>query len=132
MKIRKNISGESPWEDIVGYSRAVRTGDIIEISGTTSVRNGKVIAPGDLFLQTKEALTIIEEALIKAGSGLKDVIRTRMYVTDISQWEHAAKAHKEFFGEIKPAATMVEVQRLIHEDLVIEIEVSAVAGTLHP
>ena len=123
---RVNISSGSAWEDIVGYSRAVRVGNIIEVSGTTAVDGNIIIGKGDLYAQTKFILQKIEKTLIEAGASMSDVTRTRMYVTDISIWEKAGKAHKEYFSGIRPAATMVEVSRLIDPDLIIEIEVTAV------
>lgn len=126
MDKRKLISSNTRWENIVGYSRAVRAGNVIEVSGTTAVDGEKIIAPGNAYQQTKFIFNKIEKALNEAGSGLKDVVRTRMYVTDISRWEEIAKAHAEFFIDIKPAATMVEVKSLIDPELLIEIEVTAV------
>lgn len=123
---RVNISSESPWEDIVGYSRAVRLGNIIEVSGTTAVDGDQIIGKGDLYAQTKYVLQKIEQTLIQTGASMSDVTRTRMYVTDISIWEEAGKAHAEYFSEIRPAATMVQVSRLIDPHLLIEIEVTAV------
>lgn len=125
MQKRVNISSGAIWEDLVGYSRAVRIGNIIEVSGTTSVDGDMLIGKDDLYAQTKFILLKVEKALHEAGAQITDVVRTRMYVTDISKWEEAGKAHAEFFREIKPATTMVEVSRLIHPDLLIEIEVSA-------
>lgn len=125
MQNRINISSGAVWEDMVGYSRAVRIGNIIEVSGTTSVDGDMLIGKDDLYAQTKFILLKVEKALHEAGALITDVVRTRMYVTDISKWEEAGKAHAEFFREIKPATTMVEVSRLIHPDLLIEIEVSA-------
>lgn len=125
MQNRINISSGAVWEDMVGYSRAVRIGNIIEVSGTTSVDGDMLIGKDDLYAQTKFILLKVEKALHEAGAQITDVVRTRMYVTDISKWEEAGKAHAEFFREIKPATTMVEVSRLIHPDLLIEIEVSA-------
>ncbi len=123
---RTNISSGAKWEDIVGYSRAVKVGNIIEVSGTTAVEDGKVVGVDNAYEQTKFILGKINNALIKAGGNLDNVVRTRMYVTDITLWEDIARAHREIFGEIKPAATMVEVSRLIDDDLLIEIEVTAV------
>ncbi len=124
---RMNISSGTHWESVVGYSRAVRIGQIVEVAGTTAVdENGQVVGPGDPYQQTRFILTKIEKALAQAGAGLQDVIRTRMYVTDIRQWEAVGRAHGEFFREIRPAATMVEVQALIRPELLVEIEVTAV------
>lgn len=120
------ISSKSPWEDVVGYSRAVRIGNIIEISGTTSADGEEIVGVEDMYLQTQYILQKVKNTLEQCGAELKDVIRTRMFVTDISKWEDAAKAHSEFFGAIKPASTMVEVSQLIHPNLLIEIEVSAI------
>ncbi len=126
MQRRINIESGTPWEDKVGYCRAVRIGNIIEISGTTSVDGDSLIGKDDLYSQTKFIILKIEKALQNAGAELTDVVRTRMYVTDISKWEEAAKAHAEFFGTIKPVTTLVEVSSLIDPDLLIEIEASAV------
>ena len=126
MQRRINISSGTPWEDKVGYCRAVRIGNIIEVSGTTSVDGDSMIGKDDLYSQTKFIILKIEKALQNAGAELTDVVRTRMYVTDISKWEEAAKAHAEFFGAIKPATTLVEVSGLIDPDMLIEIEASAV------
>jgi enamine deaminase RidA (YjgF/YER057c/UK114 family) len=126
MQKRINISSGTLWEDKVGYCRAVRIGNIIEVSGTTSVDRDSLIGKDDLYSQTKFIILKIEKALQDAGSELTDVVRTRIYVTDISKWEEAAKAHAEFFGTIKPATTLVEVSGLIDPDMLIEIEASAV------
>lgn len=126
MQNRINISSGAIWEDLVGYSRAVRIGNIIEVSGTTAVDGDQLIGKDDLYAQTKFILLKVEKALQEAGAQMADVVRTRMYVTDISKWEEAGKAHAEFFRIIKPATSMVEVSSLIHPDLLIEIEVSAV------
>ena len=127
MKQQKQLfSSGAKWEDIVGYSRAVKTGNFIEISGTTAVDGDKVIGKGDVYAQAVFIFQKVEKVLQQAGGSMKDVVRTRMYVTDISKWEDAGKAHALFFKEIKPATTMVEVSKLINEDLLIEIEVSAV------
>jgi len=123
---RKNISSGAPWEDIVGYSRAVRIGNIIEVAGTTAMDGETLIGAGDPYAQTVFILNKMEAALKEAGASLSDVIRTKMYVTDISQWKEIGRAHGEFFKKIKPAATMVEVSALINPDLLIEIELSAV------
>lgn len=126
MHHRKNISSGSPWEDVVGYSRAVRIGNLIEVAGTTAMDGDVLIGEGDVYAQTKFILQKIERALTEAGSSLSDVVRTRMYITDISLWEEAGKAHGEFFKTIKPASTMVEVAALIDSRLLIEIEATAV------
>lgn len=123
---RKNISSNTKWEDIVGYSRAVRVGNIIEVAGTTAVDGEEVIGVGNPYEQTKFIFQKIEKALIEAGASMKDVVRTRMFVTNMDDWEAIGKAHGEFFKEIKPAATMLEVSRFIDEKILIEIEVSAV------
>ena len=128
MSERLKIGSGSAWEDIVGYSRLVRVGNIIEVAGTTSMDGDVLIGEGDIYVQTQFVFKKIEKALQQAGSSLKDVVRTRMYVTDISRWEAVAKAHGEFFKDIKPVATMVEVNKLIDERLLIEIEVTAIVG----
>ena len=126
--MRKKISSGSPWEDIVGYSRAVRVGNIIEVAGTTAMDGDILIGKGNVYEQTVFIFKKIEKALIEAGATLADVVRTRMFVTDISLWEEVGKAHGEFFKEIKPVATMVEVSKLINDDLMIEIEVTAIVA----
>ena len=127
MNKRINISSGAKWEDIVGYSRAVRVGNIIEVAGTTAVdESGEIVGSRDPYLQTKFILQKIEKALIEAGASMKDVVRTRMFVTDISKWEEIGRAHGEFFREIKPAASMVEVKGLISPGLLVEIEVTAI------
>lgn len=123
---RKNIASGAVWEDLVGYSRAVRIGNIIEVSGTTAVDGDRIIGKDDLYIQTSFILKKIEKILMEAGASMSDVIRTRMYVTDISRWEQAGRAHAEYFATIRPTASMVEVSRLINPDLLIEIEVTAV------
>ena len=123
---RKNISSNTIWEDKVGYSRAVRMGNIIEVSGTTATDGDDVVGKGNMYEQTKFIFLKIEKALLEAGASLKNVVRTRMYVTNIAKWEEASKAHHEFFKDIKPAATLVEVNALISPDLLIEIEVTAI------
>jgi enamine deaminase RidA (YjgF/YER057c/UK114 family) len=123
---RKLISSNTPWEAKVSYSRAVRVGNVIEVSGTTATVNGEVQHKGDLYKQTQLVLANIEKALLDAGADLHDVVRTRMYVTDISRWEEAGKAHGEFFVHVRPATTMVEVNKLINPDMLIEIEATAI------
>ena len=124
--MRQQIGSGSPWEDVVCYSRAVRVGNIIEVAGTTAMDGETLIGKGDVYLQTKFIFTKIEKALQQLGASLKDVVRTRMFVTNIADWEMVGKAHGEFFTAIKPVATMVEVSRLIDGDLLVEIEVTAV------
>lgn len=127
MKNKKQLfSSGAKWENIVGYSRAVKVENVIEVSGTTAVEGDTIIGKGDVYQQAVFIFQKIEKILIEAGSSLKDVVRTRMYVTNISKWEEAGKAHVLFFKEIKPATTMVEVSKLINEDLLIEIEVTAI------
>ena len=126
MSDRKNIASGAPWESIVGYSRAVRIGSHIWVSGTTATDvDGQVVGAGDVGVQTRFILQKIERALEEAGASMICVVRTRMFVTDISQWEAAGRAHGEVFGEIRPAATMMEVSRLIDPGHLIEIEVDA-------
>jgi enamine deaminase RidA (YjgF/YER057c/UK114 family) len=122
---RQNITTGAPWEKKVGYSRAVRLGDTIEVSGTVAIENGKVVGKGDPYLQTKTILRIIEDVLKEAGALLSDVIRTRIYVTDISYWEEVARVHEEVFEDIMPATSMVEVSGLIAPEYLVEIEVTA-------
>ncbi|RED55888.1 MULTISPECIES: RidA family protein [Cohnella] len=123
---RKRVFTGSPWEPLVGYCRAIRIGDRIEVAGTTAMKDGEVVGVGNPYEQTKFILQTIEQALIELGSGMSDVVRTRMFVTDISKWEEIGKAHGEFFKEVQPAATMVEVQALIDPRLLVEIEVYAI------
>ena len=126
MNKRLTVSTENPWESYVGYSRAIRIGDLVEVAGTTAVHGNEVLGGDDPYLQTVNALRIIEESLTKLGARLSDVIRTRMFVTDISQWQAIGKAHGEFFGDARPVATMVEVKALIDPRLLVEIEVEAI------
>ena len=127
--MRNKISSGSPLEDIVGYSRAVRIGNIIEVAGTTAMDGDVLVGKGDVYAQTVFIFKKIEKALIEAGGSLNDIVRTRMYIVDISRWEEAGKAHGEVFKNIKPVSTMVEVSKLINNDLLIEIEVTAILET---
>ena len=124
---RVNYSSGAKWEDIVGYSRAVKIGNVIEVTGTVAVNeHSKLIGGDSAYEQTKFILQKIAIVLEKAGAGMTDVVRTRMFVTDISRWEEYGKAHGEFFGQIKPCTTMVEVSRLISPEYLVEIEATAI------
>lgn len=125
---RQQISSGSTWEPVVGYSRAVRAGETVHVSGTVGVREDGTVASGDVYEQARQALFIIGRALEEAGASFVDVVRTRIYVTDISQWQEAGRAHAEVFGDIRPATTMVEVSRLIGDDVLVEIEAEAIVG----
>jgi len=124
---RQNYATNSPWEPVVGYSRAVRCGSLVFVTGTTATGpDGKLRAVGDAYAQTVQALRNIESVLNRAGAEMRHVVRTRIFVTDISRWEEVGRAHRQFFAEILPCTTMVEVSRLVDPDMLVEIEADAI------
>ena len=126
---RRNIRSGAPWEPVVGYSRAVRVGNFIAVSGSAAVdAEGNLVGEGDAYAQARQCIQVIDDALREAGASLKDVMRTRIYVTDIEQWAEISRAHQEAFGDVMPATSMLEVSRLIDPKMVVEIEADAIAA----
>ena len=129
MNERRRVSSNSPYEPLIGFSRAVRVGDTVYVSGTVAWGpDGRLVGPGDVYTQAKQTIANIQAALKEAGATLKDVVRTRIYLTDISRWEEAARAHREAFADVRPAASMIEVSRLADPEMLVEIEAIAVVG----
>ncbi len=127
MTERRRISSGSPYEPLIGFSRAVRVGDTVYVSGTVAWGDdGKLVGPGEVYAQARQTIRNIEKALVEAGASLRDVVRTRIYLTDISRWEEAARAHAEAFAEVRPASSMVQVAALAHPAMLVEIEAVAV------
>ncbi len=124
--MRQNILSGSPWEDKMGYCRAVKIGNIIEVAGTVAIVDGEIVKRDDMYGQAMNILTRIEKVLADAGAGMKDVVRTRIFTTDIARWEEIAKAHGSFFGEIKPTTGIYEIKNLISADYLVEIEFTAI------
>jgi enamine deaminase RidA (YjgF/YER057c/UK114 family) len=125
---RKRVGSGSPWEDVVGYSRAVRVGPYVAVAGTTAMKDGEVVGPGDAYLQTRRALEIVVEALAELGAAPSDVVRTRVYTTVPEEWEAIGRAHREVFGQVRPAMTLLGVAAFIDPRLLVEIEADAVVA----